>query len=53
MITVTPKNKPKEFKNDFWKSKNFKVSIGEIVEKTGVDTPSESVGPTPKPDVTA
>ncbi len=52
MIIVTPKNKPKEFKNDFWKSKNFKVSIGEIVEKTEEDTPSESVGPTLKPNVT-
>jgi anaerobic carbon-monoxide dehydrogenase, CODH/ACS complex subunit alpha len=52
VITVTPKDKPKEFKNDFWKSKNFKVSIGEIVEKKGVDKPSESMGPTPKPDVT-
>lgn len=53
MITVAPKNKPKEFKDDFWKSKNFKISIGEIVEGSGVETSSEPVGPTPKPDVTA
>ncbi|MEN6552178.1 MAG: CO dehydrogenase/acetyl-CoA synthase complex subunit alpha [Methanobacterium sp.] len=52
MITVTPKNKPKEFKNDFWKSKNFKVSIGEIVEKKEGETAPESMGPTPKPNVT-
>ena len=49
---MTPKNKPKEFKNDFWKSKNFKVSIGEIVEKKEGETAPESMGPTPKPNVT-
>jgi len=50
---VAPKPKPKEFKDDFWKSKNFKVSIGEIAENEGVETSIESMGPTPKPDVTA
>lgn len=52
MITVAPGPKPKEFKDDFWKSKNFKVSIGEIVEKEGVEELSEPMGPTPKPNVT-
>ncbi|WP_071907440.1 CO dehydrogenase/acetyl-CoA synthase complex subunit alpha [Methanobacterium congolense] len=42
--------KPKEFNGNFWKTKDFKVSIGEIVEKKR----SEEVpmGPTPKPSVT-
>lgn len=31
MIILAPK--PKEFTDDFWKVKNFKLSIGEIVEK--------------------
>ena len=48
MINVAPK--PKEFNGNFWKTKDFKVSIGEIVEKKR----SEEVpmGPTPKPSVT-
>lgn len=48
MINVAPK--PKEFNGNFWKTKDFKVSIGEIVEKKR----SEEVpmGPTPKPNVT-
>lgn len=44
--------KPKEFKDDFWKSKNFKVSIGDIVETERREEIPESVGPTPKPNVT-
>ncbi|MGF7119350.1 CO dehydrogenase/acetyl-CoA synthase complex subunit alpha [Methanobacterium oryzae] len=44
--------KPKEFKDDFWKSKNFKVSIGDIVETERVEEVPESMGPTPKPNVT-
>ena len=28
-----PKSKPKKFKDDFWKTKDVKISIGEIVEK--------------------
>ncbi|MGB9937391.1 MAG: CO dehydrogenase/acetyl-CoA synthase complex subunit alpha [Methanobacterium sp.] len=44
--------KPKEFKDDFWKSKNINVSIGEIVEKEGKEEVSEIMGPTPKPSVT-
>lgn len=35
MIILAPQ--PKEFTDDFWKVKNFKLSIGEIVEKR-VDT---------------
>jgi acetyl-CoA decarbonylase/synthase complex subunit alpha len=48
VINVAPK--PKEFNGNFWKTKDFKVSIGEIVEKKR----SEEVpmGPTPKPSVT-
>ncbi len=60
---MAPKPKPpkyKEFKDDFWKTKDFKVSIGDINEKKGFaksETPtsiSESIstGPTPKPNVT-
>lgn len=46
-------SKAKKFKDDFWKSKDIKISIGDIVEKEGdipeSDTP---MGPTPKPHVT-
>ncbi|HHT19113.1 MAG: CO dehydrogenase/acetyl-CoA synthase complex subunit alpha [Euryarchaeota archaeon] len=46
-------SKAKKFKDDFWKSKNIKISIGDVVEKEGdipeSDTP---MGPTPKPHVT-
>lgn len=52
MITVAHRPKPKEFKDDFWKSKNFKVSIGDIVETERVEEVPESMGPTPKPNVT-
>ena len=52
MITVAHRPKPKEFKDDFWKSKNFKVSIGDIVETERREEIPESVGPTPKPNVT-
>lgn len=48
-----PKSEPKKLKDDFWKAKDIKISIGEIVEKEGEiseeDTP---MGPTPKPHVT-
>ncbi|MBI5679988.1 MAG: CO dehydrogenase/acetyl-CoA synthase complex subunit epsilon [Methanobacterium sp.] len=44
--------KPKEFKDDFWKSKNIKLSIGDIIEKQGTEEAPESMGPTPKPNVT-
>ncbi|MFU2191011.1 MAG: acetyl-CoA decarbonylase/synthase complex subunit alpha [Firmicutes bacterium ADurb.Bin419] len=55
MIVVAPEqnSKAKKFKDDFWKSKNIKISIGDVVEKEGdipeSDTP---MGPTPKPHVT-
>lgn len=55
MIVVAPEqnSKAKKFKDDFWKSKDIKISIGDIVEKEGdipeSDTP---MGPTPKPHVT-
>ena len=52
MITVVHRPKPKEFKDDFWKSKNFKVSIGDIVETERVEEIPELMGPTPKPNVT-
>jgi acetyl-CoA decarbonylase/synthase complex subunit alpha len=52
VITVAHRPKPKEFKDDFWKSKNFKVSIGDIVETERREEIPESVGPTPKPNVT-
>jgi acetyl-CoA decarbonylase/synthase complex subunit alpha len=55
VIVVAPEqnSKAKKFKDDFWKSKNIKISIGDVVEKEGdipeSDTP---MGPTPKPHVT-
>lgn len=64
MITVAPKPKTKKlegFKGDFWKTKDFKVSIGDITEIKGsgvsskLATPSAQSapqGPTPKPNVT-
>ena len=48
MINVAPK--PKEFNGNFWKTKDFKVSIGEIVEKKRYE--EVPMGPTPKPSVT-
>lgn len=50
MIILAPK--PKEFTDDFWKVKNFKLSIGEIVEKKGDTSTYVPMGPTPKPSVT-
>lgn len=45
--------KPKEMKDDFWKSKDIKISIGEIEEKDGNKIGEEvPMGPTPKPHVT-
>ncbi|MEN6573059.1 CO dehydrogenase/acetyl-CoA synthase complex subunit alpha [Methanobacterium aggregans] len=46
--------KPKEFNGNFWKTKDFKVSIGEIIEKERSEASREEVpmGPTPKPSVT-
>jgi acetyl-CoA decarbonylase/synthase complex subunit alpha len=52
VITVAHRPKPEKFKDDFWKSKNFKVSIGDIVEKEGVEELPKSMGPTPKPNIT-
>jgi len=51
VIHLAPK--PKDMKDDFWKSKDIKISIGEIEEKDtkkmGEEVP---MGPTPKPHVT-
>jgi acetyl-CoA decarbonylase/synthase complex subunit alpha len=47
--------KPKEFKDDFWKTKDFKISIGDITTENGtkgMDEPSVPMGPTQKPNVT-
>ncbi len=47
--------KPKEFKDDFWKTKDFKISIGDIIQKEGTestDEPLVPMGPTQKPNVT-
>ena len=46
--------KTKDFKGNFWKTKDFKVSIGDISEKDGSKGISAEVpmGPTPKPNVT-
>ncbi len=52
MITVAHRPKPKEFKDDFWKSKNINISIGDIVETEQREEAPESMGPTPKPNVT-
>ena len=54
---MAPKSKaPKQkiFKDDFWKTKDFKVSIGDIKEKKGQAKTEESIllGPTPKPKIT-
>lgn len=52
MITVAHRPKPKEFKDDFWKSKNINISIGDIVETEQREEAPETMGPTPKPNVT-
>lgn len=55
MIIVAPKStKPKDFKEDFWKSKDIKISIGDIVqdELSGESGEPVEMGPTPKPSVT-
>lgn len=48
--------KPKNFNDDFWKSKDLKISIGEIVddkdEKKALSDSDIEMGPTPKPGVT-
>ena len=47
--------KPKEFKDDFWKTKDFKISIGDIIpeeETKCIDESSVPMGPTQKPNVT-
>ena len=47
--------KPKEFKGDFWKTKDFKISIGDIITEEGtkdIDESSVPMGPTQKPNVT-
>jgi len=46
--------KPKEFKDNFWKTKDFKISIGDIIQEEGIEDTEESVlmGPTQKPNVT-
>jgi acetyl-CoA decarbonylase/synthase complex subunit alpha len=55
VIIVAPK--PKKFSDDFWKTKDLKISIGEIIdekgEKTEVEDSNVEMGPTPKPGVTA
>ncbi|MBU4607887.1 MAG: acetyl-CoA decarbonylase/synthase complex subunit alpha, partial [Methanobacterium sp.] len=46
---------PKELKNDFWKSKDIKISFGEIIYDGEDSEEKESeleMGPTPKPNVT-
>lgn len=44
---------PKEMKDNFWKSKEIKISIGDIVTTEEVDVDEEKiVGPTPQPHVT-
>lgn len=50
-----PKSEPKKFKDEFWKTKDIKISIRDIVEKDGEREVSEEetpIGPTPKPHVT-
>lgn len=53
MIDVPPK--PKDFKGDFWKTKDFKISMGKITDKSGSEVSADTLihmGPTPKPNVT-
>ena len=45
-------SKAKKFKDDFWKSKDIKISIGEIAEEGGGMEAPEVEGPTPKPNIT-
>ncbi|MBI4813352.1 MAG: acetyl-CoA decarbonylase/synthase complex subunit alpha, partial [Methanobacterium sp.] len=54
VVAPKPKSKPKDFKDAFWKTKDIKVSIGEIDEAGGgMGTPEVEVkGPTPKPSIT-
>jgi len=51
---VAPKStKPKDFKDDFWKSKDIKISIGEIAHDEAKGGEEDvKMGPTPKPNVT-
>ncbi|RBQ23372.1 Acetyl-CoA decarbonylase/synthase complex subunit alpha 2 [Candidatus Methanobinarius endosymbioticus] len=52
---LTPNSiKPKDFKVDFWKSKNIEFSFGEIIEDNSPDSRDEEtfMGPTPKPSGT-
>jgi len=54
IVAPKPESKPKNFKDDFWKTKDIKISIGEIDEASGViEVPEvETQGPTPKPSIT-
>ena len=52
---MTPNSsKPKDFKDDFWKSKNVEFSFGKIIEEDSSSSEAEEtfMGPTPKPSVT-
>ena len=49
---MTPNsNKPKDLKNNFWKSKNIEFAIGEIIEEDSSSSRDAKtfMGPTPKP----
>jgi acetyl-CoA decarbonylase/synthase complex subunit alpha len=55
VVAPKPKSEPKKFKDEFWKTKDIKISIRDIVEKDGEREVSEEetpIGPTPKPHVT-
>jgi len=53
VIFLTPNStKPKDFKGNFFKSKDFKFSFGEIVTDSKKDLSNVEMGPTPKPSVT-
>jgi acetyl-CoA decarbonylase/synthase complex subunit alpha len=52
---LTPNStKPKDLKEDFWKSKNIDITFGEIIQDDSPDVDDEEtiVGPTPKPSIT-
>ena len=52
---MTPNSsKPKNLKDDFWKSKNIEFHIGEIIEEdfSSLEDEETFMGPSPKPSVT-
>ena len=53
VMVMTFKKIDKKLDDDFWKTKNLKISIGEVSEGKSIGSAlDEPMGPTPKPSVT-